>query len=100
MHTAGFKFSPPGSSMDMESSAALNKPLTGRTNKKTSASGIIKFVNQVSLLLWKRYVELKKQPTEWAKLLLGPWLIFTLMILFYNSFSFLFVPGFLEVRII
>jgi len=50
----------------------------------------VKLALQTKLLMWKRYNEIAKQRSELLKLLVGPMLLFSLMILIYVIFP----PGF------
>jgi len=54
-----------------------------------------KYLRQIKLLLWKRYVESTKDRWELLKLVLPPLLFFTLLLLLYSIFDF-FYPGGIE----
>eukprot|EP00605_Chrysophyceae_sp_TOSAG23-4_P000272 GSChrysophyteH1.ASY1.ANO1.314.1 assembled CDS len=64
-----------------------------------------KFIKQVHLLVWRRYRELTHSPWDILKLVLAPILLFSLILLFYVQFSWLFSsgalkPGFFEYYLI
>ena len=54
-----------------------------------------KCIYQIGLLLNKRWCELRQNPTELAKMYIGPLFFFVLVILFYEQFSDLFKYGIL-----
>jgi hypothetical protein len=78
---------------------------TSMPNENARMSYRAKFIKQVHLLVWRRYRELTHSPWDILKLVLAPILLFSLILLFYVQFSWLFSsgalkPGFFEYYLI
>lgn len=70
--------------------------MTGNDQKMNETSFVQVFMQQVKLLLWKRYRESTKSKLDIAKVAVPPILFFLLTLLFYRVLENLFNPGGLE----
>ena len=62
-------------------------------SKRFLSDSLLQYFEQIYLISWKRFRELYKNPAEVLKLLVCPILLFVLIVLFYEQFTFLFLLG-------